>query len=134
MFTITLIFAIFRHAASSYGHLEVLQYLISVGADPNLRDAEGDTPLLVCELPEIFEYLRSVGSDITVINKDKQGILQKAVEDENEDLIMFLIQNGYVTDPNFKFTPGQFELSMVEESEGCDTIEEEEEGDEAMEN
>mmetsp|Transcript_32154 Transcript_32154/g.54221 ORF Transcript_32154/g.54221 Transcript_32154/m.54221 type:complete len:84 (-) Transcript_32154:384-635(-) len=39
------------HAAASYGHMEVINYLLSVGADVNLRDEDGDTPLLVCESP-----------------------------------------------------------------------------------
>ena len=35
------------HAASSYNELATMQYLLSVGADVNLQDSDGDTPLLV---------------------------------------------------------------------------------------
>ncbi|OCH94446.1 ankyrin [Obba rivulosa] len=37
------------HAAASYGHLHVLQYLIAKGGDVNVTDEDGDTPLYVVE-------------------------------------------------------------------------------------
>ncbi len=119
----------FSHAASSYGHLELIEYLVSVGANVNLRDLDGDTPLLVCESAEVFELLRSKGADAEAVNNDQEDILKKAVEDENEDLIKYLIENGFVKDPRFKFTPGQFELKMSEGQE-CSI----EEGDNEDEN
>lgn len=33
------------HAAASYGHIDLLKYLVSKGGDINITDAEGDTPL-----------------------------------------------------------------------------------------
>jgi ankyrin repeat protein len=33
------------HAAVSYGHIDLLQYLIEQGGDINVQDTEGDTPL-----------------------------------------------------------------------------------------
>lgn len=37
------------HAAASYGHIDLLKYLVSVGGDVNLKDADGDTPLHAVE-------------------------------------------------------------------------------------
>lgn len=99
-----------RHAAASYGEMEVLEFLLSVGANVQLRDEDGDTPLLVSEKPEIFQRLIQAGADPLATNTNGQGILQKAVEDDNEELINFLRENGYITDPNFKYTPGQSEM------------------------
>jgi hypothetical protein len=115
---------IFSHAAASYGEMEVLEYLLSVGADVKLKDEDGDTPLLVCEEPAIFDRLVLAGADPKAINKQKQGILEKAVEDDNETLILHLQAKGYITDPNFKYTPPTGEsddenlnLDMIEEGD-----------------
>ena len=67
-------------------------------------------------------------ADPTIVNSSNQGIVEKAVEDENEIMIKFLLENGYVKDPNFKFTPGQFEFNYNEQDEE----DSDEEGDENM--
>lgn len=41
------------HAAASYGHLELAEYLLAKGADPGLVDPDGDGPLHVCESPQV---------------------------------------------------------------------------------
>lgn len=108
----------------------MLKYLLSIGADINLRDEDGDTPILVAELPEVIELLKASGADPLATNYNKEGLLQKAVEDENEDLIKYLFDNGYINDPNFKYTPGMFELRFNnEELDGIEEGEEEEEED-----
>jgi ankyrin repeat protein len=112
-----------RHAASSYSHVELLRFLLDHGGDANIRDLDGDTPLLVSEEPEIFNMLVAAGADPRATNHAGDGILQKVFEDENEKMVMFLLENGYVNDPNFKFTPGQFELEFHdggEEEDGDD--------------
>ena len=85
--------------------MEVLEYLLSVGANVSLTDEDGDTPLLVCELPEIFERLIQAGADPNAKNSEGKGIINKAVEDDNEVLINHLQARGFITDPNFKYTP-----------------------------
>lgn len=108
-----------------------MKYLLSVGADVKLRDEDGDTPLLVCEIPEVFEVLKAAGADPNAVNRNKEGLIQKAVEDENEDLIKYLFENNLINDPTFKYTPGMFELQLNhEEFEG---IEEGDEGEEEEE-
>lgn len=88
---------LFSHAAVSYGHADLIEFLLSSGADLNLRDIDGDTPLLVCEEPEIFELLIQHGANAEDVNSEGEGILEKALQDENENLIAFLIVNQYIS-------------------------------------
>ena len=90
-----------------------MEYLLSVGANIELRDEDGDTPLLVCETPAIFQRLVAAGANPNAKNTAGRGILNKAVEDDNEELILYLQANGYITDPNFKYTPGESELENL---------------------
>jgi len=85
------------HAAASYGHEELIKYLISIGANVNLRDNDGDTPILICEEPEIFLLLKSYGADPTAVNNMGEGIFEKMVEDENDMMIRFLVTQGLVS-------------------------------------
>jgi ankyrin repeat protein len=117
--------SLFRHAASSYGEMEVLEYLLSVGGSVTLLDEDGDTPLLVCEKPEIFARLVTAGADPRARNTAGQSIIEKAVEEDNEELIVWLQQNGYITDPNFSYVPGQAEME-----EFVNMLERVDEGDE----
>lgn len=136
-YTSTLIYFVFsfRHAAASYGEMEVLEYLLSIGGNISLLDEDGDTPLLVSEKPEIFARLVAAGADPHAKNTEGRGILDKAVEDDNEELIVWLQQNGYVTDPDFKYVPGQTEMedfvSMLERVDEGEGDAEGEEGDAA---
>jgi hypothetical protein len=58
------------HAAASYAHLELLEYLISIGGDINLRDADGDSPLYVVESVEMARWMIERGADPTIKNDD----------------------------------------------------------------
>ena len=72
-----------------------------------LRDEDGDTPLLVCEKPDIFQRLVAAGADAHVRNTEGKGIVEKAVEEDAEELINYLVESGLITDPNFKYVPGE---------------------------
>ena len=99
------------HAATQYGHINLLEYLLSNGADVNIRDADGDTALLVCENQACFELLERHGADINAKNNDGGGFPEKAVElaDEgNEDMVTFLFNRGLI--------PVNFRM-MVQENE-----------------
>ncbi|OBZ72206.1 Ankyrin repeat-containing protein P1E11.10 [Grifola frondosa] len=61
-----------RHAAASYGHLNVLEYLISQGGDVNVTDNDGDTPLYVVENIESARFLVEHGA--TVDHRNSEGI------------------------------------------------------------
>ncbi len=100
------------HAAASYGHVALIEYLISQGADVNLRDVDGDTALLICEDQATFEMLERHGADIHATNAEGEGLAEKAVglaEEENEAMVTFLFNRGFI--------PVDFRVQNQEEGE-----------------
>lgn len=72
------------HAAASYGHCELLDYLVSVGGNVNITDEEGDTPLHVIEDVKTAKHLvNELKADWRIKNEDDQTPLQK-IDDEDE--------------------------------------------------
>jgi ankyrin repeat protein len=59
-----------RHAAASWGHADLLQYLLQNGGDPNVCDNEDYTPMHMCEqyvdTPSPFTCVLNRLSHITV--------------------------------------------------------------------
>ncbi|KAF8149848.1 ankyrin [Crassisporium funariophilum] len=60
------------HAAASYGHINVLEYLISRGGDVNIADNDGDTPLYTVENVETARFLVEHGA--VVARQNSEGI------------------------------------------------------------
>ena len=58
------------HASASYAHTDILEYLISVGGDINLRDDDGDTPLYVVESVEMAQWMIERGAQWGVVNEE----------------------------------------------------------------
>jgi len=52
------------HAAASYGHLDLLEYLVSKGGDVNITDNDNDTPIYTVETIEIARWLVDHGAVI----------------------------------------------------------------------
>ena len=61
------------HAAVSYSQIDIIRFLISKGADVNIRDGDMDTPLHVVESEEIARLLIEHGADPKLRND--QGFL-----------------------------------------------------------
>lgn len=57
------------HAAAGYAQAEVMAYLLSVGADINAGDCDGDTPLHNAESGEVVNLLVSAGAVVDAPNK-----------------------------------------------------------------
>lgn len=57
-------------AAVQYGHVGVARELLARGADPNLRDVEGNTSLHHCETAECVALLALTGIEVGVKNVD----------------------------------------------------------------
>lgn len=60
------------HAAASYDHHQLAKYLINKGADVNLRDNDGDTPLHYCETTDMGQLLLDSGADPMLLNDENQ--------------------------------------------------------------
>lgn len=60
------------HAAASYAHIELLEYLVSAGGDVNVKDADGDTPLFTCETVDAARWLVEHGADAA--HKNGEGL------------------------------------------------------------
>jgi hypothetical protein len=82
------------HAASSYGHLDVLNYLLSVGGDVNLGDMDGDTPLHACESVECAARLLEAHANIDAPNHSGRTPLYICLKDGREDMVKFLVSRG----------------------------------------
>jgi len=58
------------HAAASYGHLDILSYLISRGGNVNVTDEDGETPLFLVETKDVARFLVDNGADATWKNQE----------------------------------------------------------------
>jgi ankyrin repeat protein len=77
-------------AAASWDRVEMVEYLISKGADVNLVDSEGDTALHYCENAKIAEVLVEHGADPLLRNKYGLLPIEKAYLDGHEAVVEFL--------------------------------------------
>ena len=114
-----------RHAAVSYGHMELIKLLLAAGADVNIEDMDGDTPLLVCEDPEVFDYLLQNGADLKKVNQQGWGIFEKVIDDDNETMMKHLLLHGFTDNPEL--------IAQMMEFVGTSQGDEEEEGDDENE-
>ncbi|KAN0061570.1 hypothetical protein ACQY0O_006417 [Thecaphora frezii] len=83
------------HAAASYGHVDVLRYLLSHASTPsnaaNTTDSDGDTPLFVCETVETARVLvEEFGADPEWKNGEGVTAASQAYENEHYDLATYL--------------------------------------------
>ncbi|RIA91204.1 ankyrin repeat-containing domain protein [Glomus cerebriforme] len=69
-------------AATSYNHIDLIDFLISEGADVNIRDNDNDTPLYVAENVKVAQKLLSHGADPFIINSEGKTPAQVAYEEE----------------------------------------------------
>ncbi|KAH9465327.1 hypothetical protein Pst134EA_013217 [Puccinia striiformis f. sp. tritici] len=72
------------HAAASWGRLEVLRYLKSVGGDMNTTDDEGDTPLFSVEDIETAKLVIELGGDPVHQNDEGKTADENLMEDYPE--------------------------------------------------
>ncbi|KAJ2356233.1 hypothetical protein IWW50_002837 [Coemansia erecta] len=70
------------HAAASWKHLQLLQYLLDNGGDVDIVDSDGDTPLHICEDIKCAELLLARGADPE--KKNHEGLTPVHTTFENE--------------------------------------------------
>jgi ankyrin repeat protein len=62
-------------AVAQAGNTEVLKALLSTHADPNNRDGEGNTPLMVAATKECAQMLLTAGADVNALDKAGYNVL-----------------------------------------------------------
>ena len=67
------------HAAVSWNNLEIVQFLLQSGANIHIKDEEGDTPLLYCEQPDILLLLLQSGANLSDVNVNGEGLIDKGI-------------------------------------------------------
>ncbi|TBU49844.1 ankyrin [Dichomitus squalens] len=82
------------HAAASYGHLNILEYLISQGGDVNVTDEDGDTPLYVVENVETARFLVERGAVVNRHNSEGLSPAQYLEEEEFPAVAAYLRSVG----------------------------------------
>ncbi|KAI9208262.1 ankyrin repeat-containing domain protein [Polychytrium aggregatum] len=81
------------HAAASYAQIELLNLLIKkYGAEVNVCDREGDTPLHYTETVEVAKILIENGADPTIPNDKGHLAIDKADHEELGELVEYLRQ------------------------------------------
>ncbi|KAK9457729.1 ankyrin repeat-containing domain protein [Dipodascopsis uninucleata] len=84
------------HAAASYGHHELLEYLIVEGGNINITDDDNETPLFVAEDIDTAKLLVKLGADTEF--KNLEGLtaaekLSREIEEDGEpyeDIVSYL--------------------------------------------
>ncbi|WP_419420486.1 ankyrin repeat domain-containing protein [Legionella sp. D16C41] len=83
--------------AAYFGHLSLVKELAGQGAEINLVDSDGDTPLLVAlknQYSEIASYLISIKANVNLANNNGITPLHMAVIKEYIKISKYLIQAG----------------------------------------
>lgn len=85
------------HVASANGNLEILELLIERGADVNLQDIHGRTPLFVAIVehqPGAAMRLAEEETDVSVRTKDGSTLLMAAVRARNGEFVRWALEQG----------------------------------------
>ena len=105
----------------SYGHIELLRWLLAAGADVRLRDEDGDTPLHVCETVECAVLLVEAGAGLTEADNDGKTPYHIAMEERRAEMSEWLAA---------QYLAREIELPAVELNEEGDEDEEDDAAEE----
>ncbi|KAG0213243.1 hypothetical protein BGX28_004816 [Mortierella sp. GBA30] len=114
------------HAAASYGHKDLITFLLENGADVNIQDPEGDSPLFVCETVEIAEMLVKAGADATHVNENEMSAADNAEEEEWFEVAHYLRELTGVPHPDSSVDELDEDMSHLMEEKDENEEEEEE--------
>ncbi|KAJ2615063.1 hypothetical protein H4S08_001420 [Coemansia sp. RSA 1365] len=105
------------HAAASWKHIEILQYLIRNGGDVNIVDSDGDTPLHICEDRECAALLLAQGADPETRNYEGLTPVHTTLENEATEVTELLCAKLGMPMPTLE------EVREVEQAEQTEQVE-----------
>lgn len=86
-----------HNRASRERNLEIIQYFINEGVQPDLPDHNGNTPFMWASRGnslEVIKLLEAYVKDINQVNKDGQSALSMALSRNSAEVCQFLIDQG----------------------------------------
>lgn len=95
----------FLLVAAGKGELELVKAMLDSGADPNMTDRKGLTPLMYAarkDKPEIIKLLLARGADIDAKDKSGWSALMVAIKKDHPEMARLLLNNGanpHIIDP-----------------------------------
>lgn len=99
------------HIAAQEGHVDIVDYLLSNQADPNIKNKDGETPLHLAAQEghdKIVRSLLSNQADQNIKNKDGETPLLWAAQEGYDYIVCSLLSNQ--ADPNIKNKDGETPL------------------------
>ncbi|KAJ2322076.1 hypothetical protein GGI00_005970 [Coemansia sp. RSA 2681] len=99
------------HAAASWKHPKILEFLIMNGGDVNITDIDGDTPLHICEDRACAQLLLDHGASAEAENDEGLSPVQTTLENEATEVTELLCAKLNISVPV---------LQEVEEAEQID--------------
>ncbi|KAF9435505.1 hypothetical protein BGZ76_006164 [Entomortierella beljakovae] len=116
------------HAAASYGHKDLITYLLGKGANVNIQDPDGDTPLFVCETFEIAKMLIDGGANATHTNENEMTAADNAEEEAWLEVAHYLRELTGVPHPDSDVEDLEEDMSHLMEGDSDDEGERNENG------
>ncbi|KAJ7819961.1 ankyrin repeat-containing domain protein [Mycena olivaceomarginata] len=95
------------YCAASTGNLELVQFLLASGADPDLRAQYGIPPLFNAAGLDIVRALLAAGANIHAKGRESQNVLPLVV-DKSVEMLRFFLEHG--VDPNHEDVFGRTPL------------------------
>ncbi len=84
--------------AIQLGHIDIVEFLLGIGADPNFQDAKGESPLFhavqVGSIEAIETLFRIPETQIDLPNKDGNTALRSALEQDQYAIAELLVAKG----------------------------------------